>query len=157
MKSNHIYIEELDKKIISFIRKHHILTLATAHQNIPYCCTCFYVYREKENDFIVTSDLHTRHVKELLTQPAVAGTIALETTMVGKIQGVQFTGTIAKITREEFNYIRLYYIKKFPVATLSKLVLWQIKPDLIKFTDNRLGLGKKMVWMAKNELALKYD
>jgi hypothetical protein len=52
-----------DKKIIEFIKKHHVLTLATAEENQPWCSNCFYAYLEKENLFCFTSDEHTRHVQ----------------------------------------------------------------------------------------------
>jgi uncharacterized protein len=149
MSSDHIYISELDKKIILFIKKHHVLTLATSKDNKPYCCSCFYVYNEIENKFLVTSDKDTRHISDALIQPHVSGAIALETTMAGKIQGIQFTGIIEEINGEEFNKARISYIKRFPIAALSELHLWSIYPDFIKFTDNRLGFGKKMIWQKK--------
>jgi uncharacterized protein len=146
MNSKHIYIKTLDAKIIRFIKKHHVLTLATSHANSPYCCSCFYAYREKENEFIITSDDDTRHVKEMLAQPDIAGGIALETTMVGKIQGLQFTGTIERLKDKELEGARHLYISRFPVSAFADLMLWKINPNFMKFTDNRLGFGKKMIW-----------
>jgi hypothetical protein len=150
MSNNHIYIKELDKKIIYFLKKHHVLTLATSNDNKPYCCSCFYVYNEKQNYFLITSDNDTRHISEVNKQSCVAGAVALETTMVGKIQGVQFTGTMKEVGEVEFNKEKIVYIKRFPVAAFSELQLWRIEPDFIKFTDNRLGIGKKMIWQKKN-------
>lgn len=149
MGNKHIYIEELDGRIIRFMKKHHVMTLATAKDNKPYCCSCFYVYNGKENSFIVTSDNDTRHVKEVIDQPFISGAIALETTMVGKIQGIQFTGTMKLIDGEELKRAKLLYLKRFPVAAFSELVLWRIIPDFLKYTDNRLGFGKKMIWEKK--------
>jgi uncharacterized protein YhbP (UPF0306 family) len=146
MNKNHIYIDEIDSKIIRFLKQHHVLTLATSSDNKPYCCSCFYVYSDKENYFLVTSDNDTRHTSEVLKQPCVSGTIALETTMVGKIQGIQFTGLMNVIEEENFHRAKTAYIKRFPVAAFSELQLWRIEPDFIKFTDNRLGFGKKMIW-----------
>jgi uncharacterized protein len=146
MGSQHIYIKELDKKIIRFLLKHHVMTLATSNDNKPYCCSCFYVYNEKKNEFLVTSASDTRHISEVNQQPYVSGAITLETTMVGKIQGVQFTGTMTELKNDAFNKAKTAYIKRFPVAAFSQLQLWSIFPDFIKFTDNRLGIGKKMIW-----------
>jgi len=39
----------IDKRIIDFIKAHHLLTLATSKDNTPYCANCFYVYDEKKN------------------------------------------------------------------------------------------------------------
>jgi uncharacterized protein YhbP (UPF0306 family) len=146
MGNKHIYIKVLDKRIITFIRKHHVITLATSFKNKPYCCSCFYVYNEESNELLVTSDKGTRHIAEVMEQPYVSGAIALETTMVGKIQGIQFTGIMTELSGDEAAKMKIVYIKRFPVAAFADLLMWRIKPDFIKFTDNRLGFGKKMIW-----------
>jgi uncharacterized protein YhbP (UPF0306 family) len=135
-----------EKRITDFIHKHHIFTLATSANNIPYTCTCFYVYIDELNMFVFTSDFGTRHVDELLAQPLVSGAIALETTMIGKIQGIQFTGMSSELHGELYDVALHAYLKKFPVATFKKLVLWGIQPDFIKMTHNRLGFGTKLIW-----------
>lgn len=135
-----------EKRITDFIHKHHIFTLATAANNLPYTCTCFYVYINELNMFVFTSDHGTRHVDELQAQPRVAGAVALETTMVGKIQGIQFTGRAEELKGDLYETALSAYLKKFPVATFKKLVLWSIVPDFIKMTHNRLGFGTKLIW-----------
>ena len=135
-----------EKRITDFIQKHHIFTLATCANNIPYTCTCFYVYLVEENMFVFTSDHGTRHVDEMLVQPTTAGAIALETTMIGKIQGIQFTGSSVELKDGLYETALKAYLKKFPVANFKKLVLWGIKPEYIKMTHNRLGFGTKLIW-----------
>jgi len=150
MGSQHIYIETLDKRIIRFLLKHHVMTLSTANDNRPWSCSCFYVYEEKNNKFLITSDSDTRHIAEVIKQPYVSIAIALETTMIGKIQGVQLTGVMSELKDDELSLAKKAYIKRFPVAAFTKMQLWSIDPDFIKFTDNRLGFGKKMIWQKKN-------
>ena len=135
-----------DKRITDFIHKHHIFTLATSVNNIPYTCTCFYVYLDEFNMFVFTSDHGTRHVEEMLAQPRVAGAVALETTMIGKIQGIQFTGMAMELNEDFYDKALSAYLKKFPVAAFKKLILWSIAPDFIKMTHNRLGFGTKLIW-----------
>lgn len=135
-----------EKRITDFIHKHHIFTLATAANGIPYSCTCFYVYLDELNMFVFTSDHGTRHVDEMILQPVVAGAIALETNMIGKIQGIQFTGTSAELQSDLYDKALNAYLKKFPFAAFKKLSLWSIHPDFIKMTHNRLGFGTKLIW-----------
>jgi uncharacterized protein YhbP (UPF0306 family) len=132
--------------ISDFIHKHHIFTLATSSDNQPYTCTCFYVFLDDLNLFVFTSDRTTRHIAEAEIQPRVAGAIALETSIVGKIQGIQFTGQIRKLQNNELKISENAYIRKFPVAILKETTLWGIEPDFIKMTHNRLGFGKKLIW-----------
>ena len=135
-----------DSRIIKFIKKHHVLTLATSLNNRPYCANCFYAYIEEENAFVFTSDTHTKHIQDALNQPVVAGSIVLETNVVGKIQGIQFTGVLEKESDSNINSAKTAYMKRFPFALLMDTTLWVLKVDFLKFTDNRLGFGKKLIW-----------
>jgi len=135
-----------DKRIVNFIRKHHVLTIATSSDNFPYCANCFYIYLENENLFAFTSDYSTRHITDLKDNKNVAGTVFLETGIIGKIQGIQFTGIISEPTGEVLNKIKFNYLKRFPVAVLMETIFWVVEPTYIKMTDNKFGIGKKLIW-----------
>ncbi len=137
---------QVDKRIIEFLKKHHVLTLATSNQNFPYCANCFYVYSEENNMLIFTSDYETKHVNDLQQQSIVAGSIVLETTVIGKIQGVQFQGKIFEPKNELLSQVKKKYLGRFPIAMLMKTTLWVVDLTFLKFTDNRLGFGKKLIW-----------
>ena len=36
----------MDKKIIKYLKKNNVLTIATAINNQPYCANCYYVFDE---------------------------------------------------------------------------------------------------------------
>ena len=138
----------LDEKIIKFIKKHHIFTLATSAENIPYCCTCFYAFDINSCALIFTSEKQTRHYKEMLEVKYVSGAIALETNIIGKIQGIQFTGSAKLIEEDEIAPAKKIYIKRFPYALpfISSCEFWSLSLEFIKMTDNKLGFGKKLLW-----------
>jgi hypothetical protein len=112
----------------------------------PWCASCFYAWDEENNTLVITTDTATRHGSEFLANPSVAGTIALETWRVGRIRGIQFTGTITKPSGEELSRAKKTYIRRFPYVALTDLHLWIISINYIKLTDNRLGFGKKIIW-----------
>jgi uncharacterized protein YhbP (UPF0306 family) len=149
--------EKPDKRIVSFLKEHHVLTLATSVEQVPYCANCFYVYDEELNAFVFTSDLTTKHVKDATAQNLVAGSVVLETNVVGKIQGVQFQGQMSKPDGEELKKVKKAYLKRFPVAMLMKTTLWMVELSFLKFTDNRLGFGKKLYWGTEASTATKTD
>ena len=131
----------IDKKIEEFIEEHHVLTLATATTDgAPYCCNAFYAYRD--GAFIFTTDTSTHHGEMMVENPRVAASIVLETRTVGKVQGLQLTGTIKPAIEGD----KLAYIKSFPYAAVAELKLWRLEADFMKLTDNRLGFGKKLIW-----------
>jgi uncharacterized protein len=136
----------IDKRILDFIKKHHVLTLATSCNNKPWCANCFYAFLSENNQLVFTSDNTTRHVIESSQNPEVAGSIVLETSVIGKIQGIQFSGNMRKPEKNEASNIRFTYLKRFPFAVLMNTNLWIIDLTYIKFTDNRLGFGRKLIW-----------
>ena len=135
-----------EKRIVDFIKKHHVLTLATKSENELWCANCFYVYDEEENSLIFTSDIDTRHVSEALKNNFVAGSIVLETSVIGKTQGIQFQGKFIKPEKEQLKTAKTHYLLRFPFATLMNTTLWVVELSHIKMTDNRLGFGKKLIW-----------
>jgi uncharacterized protein len=136
----------IDSRIIRFFRKHHVLTVATAVENEPWCANCFYVYLEKENALVFTSDHDTRHAEEFMKNSLVAGSVVLETMVIGKIRGIQFQGIISEPREDLLAKARTAYLKRFPVAVLMDTRLWIVRLTYIKMTDNRFGFGKKLIW-----------
>ncbi len=136
----------IDKKIIRFFRKHHVLTIASSVNNEPWCANCFYVYLEEENTLVFTTGTDTRHGKEFAKNPLVAGSVVLETMVIGKIRGIQFQGIVSEPEGEMISKAKLAYLKRFPPAALMDTHLWVVKLIHIKMTDNRLGFGKKVIW-----------
>jgi hypothetical protein len=136
----------IDSKIVRFFRKHHVLTIATTVGDEPWCANCFYVYFEEENALVFTTDSNTRHGKEFIKNPMVAGSVVLETIVIGKIRGIQFQGIVSEPEEALLSKARWAYLKRFPPAALMDTHLWVVKLTFIKMTDNRLGFGKKLIW-----------
>lgn len=133
-----------DERIQKFIRRHHLLTLATVSaEGAPYCSNAFYAYDVTRNILIFTSDDNTRHAVEMAAEPRVAACIAPETRVVGRVQGIQICGTVSEGGDEE----RKIYLRRFPYAAAIGIQrLYRLEPTFMKLTDNTLGFGKKLIW-----------
>jgi uncharacterized protein YhbP (UPF0306 family) len=136
----------IDPRFIKFFRKHHVLTIATSVGNEPWCANCFYVYLEEENSLVFTTGYETRHGQEFLKNSLVAGSVVLETMVIGRIRGIQFQGIISEPEGDLNAGVKSAYLKRFPVAALMDTRLWVVKLTYLKMTDNRLGFGKKLIW-----------
>ena len=139
--------EAINERFVRFLRRHHVLTLATVAEGVPYCSNAFYCYDKERNLLVFTSDPATRHAQEMERNPRIAASVVLETKIVGRVQGLQLCGTAARADETA----RRAYLKRFPYAALAELTLWAIRPDDMKLTDNTLGFGKKLIWNDKLE------
>jgi uncharacterized protein YhbP (UPF0306 family) len=131
------------QSISLFLNEHHVMSLASSYENELSVCSLFYVFDRQSISFVVASSKDTTHISHISHNPNVAGNIVLETSIVGKIQGVQFRGEFLKLEDKE---LKKLYFKKFPYALALNPTLWQIKVNYFKMTDNRLGFGKKIIW-----------
>lgn len=131
------------EKIDAFLQKHHVLTVATMDKGELSACNLFYVFDVQKVCFVVASSDDTTHIRHIKKNSEVAGTIVLETKIVGKIEGVQFRGEFLPLEDEG---LKKLYFKHFPYALAMHPKLWQIKIDYFKLTDNTLGFGKKIIW-----------
>ncbi|WP_372998163.1 pyridoxamine 5'-phosphate oxidase family protein [Sulfurimonas sp.] len=133
------------EKIVNFISKHHVMSLATSADSELSVCNLFYAFDGKEISFVVASSDDTTHIQNILKNPNIAGSIVLETKTIGKIQGLQFKGKFLEANDES---LKKLYLKTFPYAIAMSPKLWQIKIDYFKMTDNNLGFGKKIILQA---------
>lgn len=142
-----VTVGAVPKRIISFIRKHHVMTVATVSAaGEPWCANLFYSYIPERNIFVFTTETATRHGSEMAERGFVAASIVLETGRVGMVQGLQIQGSVALAEGETLKEAKSSYLKKFPYAAFAELTLWILSPSAFKLTDNRLGFGKKLYW-----------
>ena len=143
-------ISMLPEAMIKFLKKHHVMTLSVCDAEGVWSAHCFYAYDSERNCFIFTSDDETRHVKMMDAEKSVAVSIALETRIVGKIQGIQMSGKVYRPSESEYEWAKRRYLKRFPYAVVMKTSFWIILPDYAKMTDNAFGFGKKLIWDGKD-------
>jgi uncharacterized protein YhbP (UPF0306 family) len=136
----------MEEKIATYLKESKVLTLATSVDNEPYCAACFYAYDKVSHLLIFSSDNHTKHIVDAISNTRVAGTINTEVTTIVKIQGIQFTGDFINPSAEEAKGLQATYYEKFPFARAKPAPIWGIRLNYIKMTDNTLGFGKKLEW-----------
>ena len=141
-------LQEIDSRIIEFIKEHHLAALAATDGTEIWSWHAFYVLLEEEMSFVITSEEKTRHIGIFRQGQSdiVTGAIGLETEQIGLIRGVQFNARMELCAESYVNRYRLSYLRRFPYAILKGGDLWILRITEIKFTDNRLGFGKKIIW-----------
>lgn len=133
----------IDKRISSFISRHHVLTLATVRDGQPWCANMFYAFDSQRVELIFSSADSSRHIVEAGIEPRVACSIVVESRVIGRLQGVQVEGRLVEAVGGDY---RERYLRRFPYAALHLDRLWVVEVDSVKFTDNTLGFGKKLFY-----------
>lgn len=131
----------MNDRIEKFLRRHRVMTLASVDSKGVWCANIFYVYHDGE--LIFFSSCETRHVAAARTNPAVSCSVALESRLVARLQGVQIEGQFAEAAPEIYRKI---FLKRFPFAAAWNEQLWRVTIISAKFTDNTLGFGTKLYW-----------
>ncbi|MDR2882916.1 MAG: pyridoxamine 5'-phosphate oxidase family protein [Alistipes sp.] len=134
-------------KMSAFARRHHVMTLATVGaEGRPWVAHAFYAWVPGGRWFVFMNNPATRHGAEMAACPRVAAAIALETRAVGRLQGLQIEGAVRLAEGGELEAARRAYLRRFPFAVVMEQAIWILEPGLMKFTDNTLGFGKKLIW-----------
>jgi uncharacterized protein len=137
-------VNRLSSKIVNFINEHHVLALASVNEEgESSSCSVFYVFDEEEVSFVFASSEETEHMQNIARLKKVSSSIHLETKEVGIIRGLQVKAEVSKGLEED----KRAYLKAFPYArVMPNLQVWKMKVSSLKYTDNRLGFGKKEIW-----------
>lgn len=169
--------EIMDKKIVSFIKRHHVVTLCSfghystsiqdsdicgESNNEPdcgsegvmgrgWCANLFYAFDSERSELIFTSGADTLHARQMSECAEVAGSIVLESKVVGRLQGLQFRGVARLVVADngdnnDYSHYSSLFIKRFPYAALSIKEIWVVRLTGAKYTDNTLGFGTKLLW-----------
>ena len=142
---------------LGFIAQHHVLTLCTSVDEDIWCSHAFYVFLPEHRCFIFSSDSKTKHIRQICHNSFVAASIVLESSVVGVLRGLQIQGSVFQLLPSIAKEAEKAYCKRFPVANLMDLHLWQLDVTYLKFTDNRLGFGKKLVWTRDTDFFEKWN
>ena len=138
----------MNERISEFISKQTCGTLACVDETgSTWCFSFFYSFDEENKLLFYKSSNDTRHSIIIHGNPKVSGTILPDKLNFMAIKGVQFEGVILSADDPLAAQASAHYHKKHPVALAMNGEVWTIRLDHVKFTDNTLGIGKKLNWV----------
>jgi uncharacterized protein YhbP (UPF0306 family) len=133
-------------QIIEFLKREHVLTLATIGHGMPQCANAFYAFMHERQCIVFASSADTQHIKNIEQNQNAAVCIYYAGKTIAKIQGIQMQGIVYAPNGMLLFAARTAYLKRFPFAALSVADTWIFEPLHAKFTDNKLGIGRKIKW-----------
>lgn len=146
MNKAKLIANSMDERIESFIKKQTVVSIAViSDKETPYCASCFYAYDDENKIIIFKSDTTTNHIHYALENNKIAGTILPDSLNKAAIKGIQFEGELYQHEKLGERASIIYH-KKYPFAKIMYGEVWMVAINSVKFTDNTLMFGKKLLW-----------
>ena len=144
----------MNDNIIEFIEKQKCASICCVDaEGNPYCFSCFYAFNADEGQFYFKSSADTYHIKIILANPSVAGTILPDKLSLFTVKGIQFQGNLLPLNHELSVKAMGNYYKTHKLALAIPGIVWTVELNQIKMTDSSMGFGKKTNWQ-RNMLAV---
>lgn len=135
------------KAIWDFIEANHVIGITTVLDEEMWSASLFYVPDPKKGCVWVMTDENTIHGSLMSSNPRISGTISTQESHIHLLKGIQFSGEIAMLkSGPDYKDGLWLYQQKFPVALVHKKPLWKLSFTKIKYTNNALGFGTKLLW-----------
>jgi len=141
------------QRIVDFIASQKAFTLATCAEGVPWCASCYYAFDPEGMRLIFMSSIGARHIREMMGNSSVAGSILPDRSAIGRIKGVQFTGIGTRCDAlPDGKELRDTYLRRHPFAKAMEGECFAVELHSVKMTDNTLGFGKKLLWEARTRI-----
>jgi uncharacterized protein YhbP (UPF0306 family) len=135
---------------LTYLQQHHVMTLATNGPDGLWAAAVFYA--SDGFDLYFLSAGHTRHARNVASDPRIAATIQEDYADWAAIQGIQLAGLVAQLSgAERLRAIALYqakfsFLTQAPVVIRSafeKVNWYRLRPYQLYFVDNSRGFGHR--------------
>lgn len=143
-------MKPLPSDIRQFIAGHHVVSLACRHEEDFWVASCFYLFDETQLRLIILTNSTTRHGSLMSRNPQIVGTIAGQPNEIREIEGVQFSGTVKQLDEQQQAVVLPLFYAKHQITTPIPSEVWEIVPDYIKYTSNKITFAQKQEWF-RNE------
>ncbi len=153
--------EDPRRKVLDYLRHHHVLTLATVGPDGPAAASLFYACDDALNLYFLSHPA-SQHCRNLAANPQVAVTVHGNDSHWRQIQGVQLWGTARRVTDPgELAHALRVYGARFPFVEalmagresnapeaellpgLRAARLYRVTPHRIRWIDNTVGFAHK--------------
>lgn len=129
-----------------FLSRSRVATVCFIDHDKPHAINCFFAHDAGLNRLVMKSSEGSGHDRLTCNGGSVAGTILPDMISVSGLRGLQFRGTtLLRELIDEKEAARLY-TDKFQFARFLPGYFWLVQLQFVKFTDNRIRFGHKLVW-----------
>ncbi len=151
-------IDDLRSRIARFLEMHTTLTLATVGDDcLPFAAAVFYAHDTGLNLYFLSEE-RTRHGRNLVATPQVAGTIQADGQDWRSIRGLQVRGLASLAPASDLAHAVAHYGRKFAfvgallaggespgalAGSVARARFWVLRPTWFRLVDNTVSFGFK--------------
>jgi uncharacterized protein YhbP (UPF0306 family) len=143
----------MDYKIIDFLKKQTSASVSCVNEMLePYSFSCFFAFNAEQKLLYYKSAPSSYHSRILSNQPKVAGTIMPDKLNKLAIRGIQFTGDLLPDNDPLCKHAADIYYRKFPIGLAIPGIVYTIRLEQLKMTNNIVGMMEKLSWQREEIL-----
>jgi uncharacterized protein YhbP (UPF0306 family) len=146
----------MNSKIIDFLKKQTAASISCVDEiNQTYSFSCFFAFNSTNKLLYFKSAESSYHSRMILQKPKVSGTIMPDKLNKLAVKGIQFTGEALNFNDPLCKEASKNYYHKFPLAVAIPGVIWTIRVDQLKMTNNVMGIFEKLSWQREEKESIK--
>ena len=123
-----------------------VATVCFIDRHRPHAINCFFAHDPVKKVLVMKSAPGSGHDNLVFNGGEVAGTILPDMISLSGLRGLQFRGTTVKRELIDEKAVARIYSDKFQFARFLPGYFWLIEFSFLKFTDNRVRFGHKVIW-----------
>jgi uncharacterized protein YhbP (UPF0306 family) len=149
--------ERLREELLEYLRGHHVMAVASCHENVPWAAAVFYA--SDNFDLYFLSNPKSRHGTYIAHNARVSAAIHEDYRNWREIRGIQLEGRAERLTsiKLQARFWKIYE-KKFPFVKdffrpgsvremlstkVTGIRLYRIVPSQVYYIDNSKGFGHR--------------
>ena len=146
----------MNPKIVGFLKRQTAASISCVNEiNQTYSFSCFFAFNSIDKLLYFKSPESSYHSRMILQNPKVSGTIMPDKLNKLAIKGIQFIGEALNFNDPLCKEASKNYYHKFPVAVAISGVVWTIRLDQLKMTNNVMGIFEKLSWQREEKESIK--
>ena len=146
----------MNLKIVDFLKRQTAASISCVNEiNQTYSFSCFFAFNSIDKLLYFKSPESSYHSRMILQNPKVSGTIMPDKLNKLAIKGIQFIGEALNFNDPLCKEASKNYYHKFPVAVAISGVVWTIRLDQLKMTNNVMGIFEKLSWQREEKESIK--
>ena len=148
----------MSQKIIDFLKKQTAASISCVNEIYqPYSFSCFFAFDSEDTLLYFKSSESSYHSRIVLQNPAVSGTIMPDKLNKLAVKGIRFEGEVLAVNDPLCNNASQNYYYKFPLAVAIPGIIWTIRLDQLKMTNNIMGIFEKLSWQREEKESMEHS